>query len=979
MTFAEFKKQKSLPIDVLPNEKYGGFSSLSKVIGVLPKGSYIPKIEVDAASKISDILLKSDEVRADVKENIEKEKKRFLYDPSSSVALTFIEQIAKFATGIKERKEVKDVLVDYEKEMKKENPNRYWELKTAGQLAIGTSEKTQEREWAKVNASPIEQMAFKGIEIHPAITGMKFVTPQQASQMIAKAGKIKLTRSDLIKITKGELKSGAKFDVYKTMASNPAMRKELTAIAKNTKVPLKTKIADYLKGLIKTTEVTKPTGKAITGKEVITKAKPSVSKGLEPLAKEATFQQIKQAHILAREKLLLSEKTGKTKPQYRTLAKGITGKTSMKEMTQKEAGEFIDALKKIKTRIVGGKKLPPKIPITQRTVTEKFFDKQFKKPSLIKYITPSNRYAMSLGAYDLIEPSIKAKTAMEIERAAQFKNLNKIEKRIYKIEKIKIPEKVKTKITATPPKAIQKWYDMLDKYATSKEAGLTGEPAKIFDGLRGLTKGMLERTNEIRAKVDLPPINSIRAYITHLKDLATKKELAKRFSISEAKKYWSDFVRSKHIYNPTALHRMVKEPETLLKDPIKALRAMVSVDLKQIYLEQPTLLYREQMRALQDIIPATTRKWLDSYMNIVIRGRPTELDELTNASLEKLGVDKALNLVLKPFGKQPSYNLSKSISGAISKVIHDALIWGKMKLVIRNHTQKFLSLGLYGSKPWIKASFPASKELKQLIKDSDFWKISNRSFMETEVAGGKGLISKLRKLGYKPYGRSHISNVTHAQKTAYYAAKDLVDNPKYKKLGWTNEDALREMEFGAMTTQYWYNLMGMPEIYRSGTGRVLATLNSWWMNYTTNYWRELLVRGFKGKTGWGKSIPVKWRIAALRHIVSSILFIEGSRRALGLDYRQVALLGVLPTYLSPPGQILLGLYNYLTAGDNKYKKSRAVNQMKYSWKAFIPGGGAWKEWSGLWSGEKTIKETLFYTDEPTKKTTPSTIKIPSRR
>ncbi len=62
--------------------------------------------------------------------------------------------------------------------------------------------------------------------------------------------------------------------------------------------------------------------------------------------------------------------------------------------------------------------------------------------------------------------------------------------------------------------------------------------------------------------------------------------------------------------------------------------------------------------------------------------------------------------------------------------------------------------------------------------------------------------------------------------------------------------------------------------------------------------------------------------------------------------------------------MVLGLYNYLFAGDDDWKRKRAINQMKYSWKSFLPGSGAWKEWSGLWSGKKDIKRnTILYWEE----------------
>ena len=656
------------------------------------------------------------------------------------------------------------------------------------------------------------------------------------------------------------------------------------------------------------------------------------------------------------------------------LAKSYTGEDNILEK-EVRMGDILDDIKEpLGEEYIYRPQATKEVkPVTKEIIPSQFFDRKFKEPGLAKYITPGNRYARSLGVYDLVEPSIKANTALQLERAKQFKNLDKIERAIYKIEKVKIPEKIAKAVIRKTPQRIRGWYNMLDKYDTAKEAGLTGEKAEIFTELRSLTKGMLERTNEVRTEVGLEPIRNIKGYITHIFDMATKKALSKMYSMPEVTKYWTDFTRSKHIYNPTAFHRLASDPRGLLRDPIAALRTMVSVDLKQIYMEQPNQLYREQMNKLEDVIPASTRKWVDSYMDVAIKGRPTEFDKLTNASLEKLGVRKALDLILKPFGRTSSSNLAVSMANGLSRLIHDAVIWGKVRLVLRNHTQKFLNLGMYGTKAFVKASFPAPKALKETIKDSDFWKISNRSFVETQVGLGKGVIKKLENLGYKPYGHSHISNVNHAMKTAYYAGKELVDNPKYAKLGWTMDDVAREMEHGAMSTQYWYNKMGMPEIFRSGAGKILMTLQSWWMNYTANYWREMLVRGFTGKTGWGKSIPVKWRLASIRHIITSLIFIEGMRKAFDLEYRQIALLGVLPTYLSPPGQMVLGLYNYLFAGDDDWKRKKAINQMKYSWKSFLPGSGAWKEWSGLWSGKKTLKETLFYTGKKEEPKTSSSV------
>ena len=139
----------------------------------------------------------------------------------------------------------------------------------------------------------------------------------------------------------------------------------------------------------------------------------------------------------------------------------------------------------------------------------------------------------------------------------------------------------------------------------------------------------------------------------------------------------------------------------------------------------------------------------------------------------------------------------------------------------------------------------------------------------------------------------------------------------------------------------------------------------------------MLHRLFTGKTGWGKEIPLKWRLGAGRHILTSLAFIYGIKMAFGLDYRQVALLGVLPAYLSPPGQFAIGLLKFVGA-DNDYQRSQGWNQMKWSYKSFLPGSYAISEWKDVWNGEITIKELLFYVEKGQPKTERKSggIKIP---
>ena len=62
----------------------------------------------------------------------------------------------------------------------------------------------------------------------------------------------------------------------------------------------------------------------------------------------------------------------------------------------------------------------------------------------------------------------------------------------------------------------------------------------------------------------------------------------------------------------------------------------------------------------------------------------------------------------------------------------------------------------------------------------------------------------------------------------------------------------------------------------------------------------------------------------------------------------------------------MGFYNYVTA-DADWKREKALKQIYYSWKAFIPGSLAWRDFLAVWKGEKELTEILFYGKKEEKK------------
>jgi len=210
---------------------------------------------------------------------------------------------------------------------KKQYPERYKEIKalSPSRMVMGQTESLIKRGLLTAEEAEL----FPQTELRPVISGVGWVSAKQATELIAKAAK--LTRKDLIDITRGVMKDTSKIQIYKSITSTPSGKTKLAQIAKNTKIPLKTKIGNYIKDLFP--QITKPTEPT---KEFLLKGKPKIHK-LTPAEKltaagkvPATTKQIAEAHIIAKSKAMIST-LGKVKPQYRRLAKIATDKTSMKE------------------------------------------------------------------------------------------------------------------------------------------------------------------------------------------------------------------------------------------------------------------------------------------------------------------------------------------------------------------------------------------------------------------------------------------------------------------------------------------------------------------------------------------------------------------------------------------------------------------------------------------------------------------------
>jgi len=720
---------------------------------------------------------------------------------------------------------------------------------------------------------------------------------------------------------------------------------------------------------------TKPTPLAQKGiKEAV---KPEIS----PKIPMATKSQIAEAHILAKKiNLITTTKAGKISTvRYQRLAKGMTGKTSVKKMTSEEADDFINAIQSVTQRQPWE---PPVIPMSTKIVPKEFFDIQFKEPGLAKVFTPKEYYLRELGAEPLLKPITDAYKSAYLEQQNINKWIKDIVKKINQVGKTSVKERTIAKILNKPTSAVAKMRDLLDKYETAPDF-LSADEAKIFTEVRAFTKSLLERTNAVREKLGLEPINEVKAYISHFVDELSRQIIQKKYPFPEDVKYWIGRNMPAKIHNPTEMTRRVSKEleEVFSKDLGKLLGALSKYDLRDIYLSEPYSILRAELNALGDKIPASTRKEIDAFLKYDIFRYPTELDQMLNRTLEK--PTQIINWFLKPFNRVVS-NPIKSLSNITRRLVMTGTIWGRPKLAIRNMlTQKLLTMDLYPVQDYIRAQFYKTPEgVMKAIRGTKFYKLSRRF---EDIPEG---LMKVEHYGMLPYQKSHaginyLSNVDVATKVGYYYGERMVKlskdtksafykyaekyaekhNVPIKELLWTEEDILAEAEEAGSLTQWLYFATDMPYLYRGEGQRAMLTLQSWWQNFFFKHQREGLTRMIRGRTSRGKLIRPIDRINWIKGTLIILGVLEGLRRTTGLDYQRFLFLwGPAPSYLSPPGQMLLGIYKYMTAKTD-YEKSQAERQIKYSYKAFIPGSMAWRDLTAYMKGEKDLKEFLFYTEK----------------
>jgi len=710
----------------------------------------------------------------------------------------------------------------------------------------------------------------------------------------------------------------------------------------------------------------------------------------------ATKKQKIDIHKLAEnKKLIYKTDTGKINDtRYRGLAKKITGKRSLIDMNIAEAEEFEAAIEGVIQRQPWQ---PPIIPDSTKIFEKDFFEgKQFNEPTFKKFITPKDYLLRELGAEQLkgVRDILEADKLRHIENVNISEWIKDIIKKINK--ELPLGQRLKSFIFNKPSEQITRMRNLLDEYIEAPEF-LSDKDKAIFTELREFTRNLLDRTNKVRERLGLEPIKEVKAYIPHFLDELARQIVQKKYPFPEDVKYWLGRNMPKKIHNPTEQQRTVRDDldKVFSKDLGKLLRALAKYDLRDIYLSEPYSILRGELKALKGQIPEETLKEINSFIKYDIFDYPTEIDKLFNNTVKV--PTEIINLLLKPFGRIIT-NPARDISNVTRWLITRGAIAGRPKLAIRNLGQRLLTMDLYQPKYYFKAQFmPTPKWLRDMITDTTFWKLSAMGYEDIPI-------SKITpdKLTMTPYRISHagkdfVSNVDTAMKVGAYYAEEMVKLSqdtnsafyKYaqrfsaekgvplKDLLWTKEDIRIEAEEAGSLTQWLYYKTGMPRAYRGHIARALFSLQSWFMNYFGKHIPEAITRTFTGRTSRGKLLRPIDRVNWLKGTAFIVGTLWGLRKLFKLGYERYLLpwgIALNTNFLSPLGQVITGTFNWITANSN-YARKQAEWKIKSASKVFVPYFLAIDDAIKWINGEKSLKESLFYTEkeEEKKRTIPKGI------
>lgn len=651
----------------------------------------------------------------------------------------------------------------------------------------------------------------------------------------------------------------------------------------------------------------------------------------------ATNQQKARAHIVARNKGLISEK-GKPKPSYRRFAKAMTGKPSMLKMTEEEAEHFANML----DALIVDRKGIAHIPTRTNLITKELADKigKFREIGYKEQHRPAKRVFEKIGLRKEV-----------FERAQQAEVLSMEELMAFRKE-----VKQLQKLVGSDKHTSRKLFRAMESPGSVK---LTENEKKVVAWGRKFF-------NDWGRRLHLPAERRRKNYITHIFEREIAQNLKEKHPIDPDLIRALDFITPKTVFNPFLQRRLGKEVG-VREDFWAALQAYEGRALKSFYY-QPLV---KHIRVYEKFLPPNAARYLRGFITR-ITSRPLVIDRQINHDLKE-AADAIEKLPggerIAPLFRQG--NASGMMAYNMTGLMYEAWLGLRPASAIKNLSQHGLALAEVGARPFYKALKTTGRTRKQLLSNS--WVLRSRA---TGYLPGidqtfiKSLESKRRKVTMAMFRAADRKNVSDAFLAGYYEAKEkgLPDNWAFKR---GDEVAAK--------TQYLYSKFSGSQFMQSSPGRILGMLTTWPINFA-----ELMNDWVKGKPSYvyqdyqkatgRKVLPTGWlarrsSVMIYMGLLMLAAVIERETRLKAKYYTGWTSWGTLADLMKGklPGLTPYAIMADLTAGIISGDKTR----IKRAWGQIRNLPVIQKEIRDILSGKKGWLNLFVYLEAPKKEKKPT--------
>jgi len=513
-----------------------------------------------------------------------------------------------------------------------------------------------------------------------------------------------------------------------------------------------------------------------------------------------TEAQVSRAKELGIDKLMINEDTGATSQGYRRLAKALTGKTSVKQMTETEAGTFIESLTRLETRFGRA----PKIPIRKTLLTKEFLDKIpfLREIGAIERVRPTMRVFGKIGLLEEVwRPAFRAEVAYNEALASFDRELVGIEKSVG-----------------------------VDIESRRRIFRALEDPA-LIEGLNPVERSAYEWFSKYFNKraVDLRiPLEKRREnYVTHIFEAEIVNALKKEKTLPPELIRALDYITPKTTFMPY-LEKRLGLKLGLREDPFAAARAYEYRALKRLEYGPLIQKTRAYIPILEDQGLINSANYLRGFINR-ISGRPLTIDRELNQSLKEF----AARIEKLPGGKALAEKLTKgNVAGLMSYQFTSLLyfLWLGFKptSAIRNLSQNVLTFAEVGPAAMAKGmALRFKREGKEVLKESMVLRSRKQAYMPgIDTSFASRWTDRTREISLKMFRQADRINVSNAFLAGYQEAKAK---------GLPRDVCIKRGDEVAAHTQYIYTRIGSAAWSQSALGRILSPLTTWPEN-----WAELM-------------------------------------------------------------------------------------------------------------------------------------------